>query len=176
MKAFMLLLYLVPLAFLVGVLPIAKILIGHIRMALVMSKEDEWASYMWWNWWGSWLFCAGPFGRWIIGTILGYMVIKGKRQQPLPGYPGQLIEEPHLRVLMTAFFAALLSIFAVGLAIMSMYKILCGLTFLESLRPPSPDRLDSSNPYLVCLPRTAPEESITINILTASQILHMAKA
>lgn len=113
LKAFMLLLYLVPLTFLVATLPIGQVLLGHVMCALKASKDDKWASYVWWNWWGSWILCAGPFGRWIVGTILGYAVIKGTNESPSPTLPGQLIEEPHLRVLITAFFVSLLSIFAV---------------------------------------------------------------
>ncbi|PPQ91471.1 hypothetical protein CVT25_013728, partial [Psilocybe cyanescens] len=165
LKAFMLLLYLIPLTFLISVLPIVKVLLTHIMWALRVSKGDEWASSVWWNWWGSWILCAGPFGRWIVGTILGYAVIKKTHERDSPALPGQLIVEPHLRVLITALFASLLSLFAVGLAITSTYKILRGWTSFESIRPPSPDRLDSSNSYLVCIPQAVPEENIVGHVL-----------
>ena len=57
---------------------------------------------------------GGPFGRWIFGTVLGYRILRPSRS-PVGlgnGYAGQAIEEPHLRVLVTAALGFLLCAFA----------------------------------------------------------------
>jgi len=103
----------IPFAFFVGVLPVSVTLSEHIKSALNVSRQDQWANTVWWNWFGSWIICAGPFGRWIVGTAIGYMLIENNRIKEIPVPHGYLIEEPHLQVIITAGVALLLSVFAI---------------------------------------------------------------
>ncbi|KAF8159599.1 DHHC palmitoyltransferase-domain-containing protein [Crassisporium funariophilum] len=163
LKAFMSLLYLVPIAFAIGILPVTKILHGHIIQALLVSKEDEWANRIWWNWLGSWIVCAGPFGRWIVGTLLGFVRLREVRRPRNPTSHGYLIEEPHLRVIITSILALLLSVFALGLAIVSTRKILQGLTTLESIK--SASHRPASGHHMICVPlERNPHASVSENV------------
>jgi len=141
----------------VAVLPVAQILARHIILALDASKQDEWVARIWWDWPGSWVVCAGPFGRWIVGAILGFWMLDQQRERRDPLPPGHLIEQPHLRVIITAGFSFLLSVFAFGLGILSTRKVLQGVTTLEYLRPSSPKALERCD--LVCIPRTTTDIS-----------------
>ncbi|KAF4611186.1 hypothetical protein D9613_006907 [Agrocybe pediades] len=129
------LLLLVPVTFIICVLPIVKTLSDHIQLAITISRGDDWANRVWWQWYGSWILCAGPFGRWIVGLVLGYIVMENSRASEDRVPPGFLVEEPHLRVVLTAGFALLFSTFAVGLLISSIHKVLQGRTTFESLKP-----------------------------------------
>ncbi|KDR80592.1 hypothetical protein GALMADRAFT_222187 [Galerina marginata CBS 339.88] len=168
LKAFVCLLYLVPFTFVIAILPVTRILAAHVLLAVRVSSEDEWATTMWWSWWGSWILCAGPFGRWVVGAILGYIAMKDEHHQDSPTLPGHLIEEPHLRVILTAGFGCLLSIFAVVMAITSTRKILRGVTTLENLRPPSTDL--GRNQYLVCIPQDEPDNMVVSPVLPAERM------
>lgn len=114
MKEFLGLLYVAPIAYFTAVSPILKPMSEHIKLALAVSQADPWAKRVWWDWFGSWIFVGGPFGRWIFGTILGYRILKPSRHRigSDNGYAGQTIEEPHLRVLIAAAFGFLLCTFA----------------------------------------------------------------
>lgn len=98
----------------------------HILVALDVSRKDDWVNKVWWNWSGSWIICAGPFGRWFIGILLGF--VKFRDNRPRMGSPaaspGYLIEEPHIRVFVTAILALLLSTFA----LVSGYRRFVGLS------------------------------------------------
>lgn len=59
----------VPVTFHLAILPIAQILVSHTILALHISKRDTWAAKIWRDWPGSWILCASPFGRWIVGTL-----------------------------------------------------------------------------------------------------------
>lgn len=113
LKAFVYLLCLLPVTFLIAVLPIGRILIVNALLALEASKQNEWVNQVWWDWWGSWIICAGPFGRWIVGTIFGYILLKENHRRESPTLHGHLVEEPHLRVFITAGIVLLLSVFSV---------------------------------------------------------------
>lgn len=113
LKAFCCMLFLLPITFAIAVLPVFHILLSHIVLALEVSRQSEWANRIWWSWPGSWVLCAGPFGRWIVGTILGFAILRNNRQESRRDLPGYLIEEPHLRVVLTAGFVMLLSFFTI---------------------------------------------------------------
>ena len=66
----------------------------------------------WWDWPGSWVVIGGPPGRWIVGTILGFLLIWNERELDGPSYPGQMIEEPHFRVVAIAFLCAAIADFS----------------------------------------------------------------
>ncbi|KAF9480499.1 hypothetical protein BDN70DRAFT_607636 [Pholiota conissans] len=157
LKGFCCMLFLLPVAFTVAALPIFKILLVHISSALDTSRRNEWANQIWWDWPGSWILCAGPFGRWVVGTILGFVIIKIDRQKSREDLlePGYLIEEPHLRLILTVGFAMLLSLFTIFLLINSLKMVLQGVTTLETLRPPT---------IFVCIPRGSAESSVTVPI------------
>lgn len=114
MKEFLGLLYVAPITYFTAVLPILKPMTKHIILALTVSQADPWARRVWWDWYGSWIFVGGPLGRWTFGTVLGYRVLKPSRSLvgSSNGYTGQVIEEPHLRVLVVATFGFLLCTFA----------------------------------------------------------------
>ncbi|KAF8967677.1 DHHC palmitoyltransferase-domain-containing protein [Flammula alnicola] len=180
LKAFIYLLFLVPLAFSIAVFPVSKILVGHVISALNVSKQDEWANRIWWNWSGSWILCAGPFGRWIAGTILGFMILSRDRQREKDILPGYLIEEPHLRVTLTAGFALLLSVFAFVLAIIFIRKVLRGVTTFETLRSPTPSNRVSlallDKLHLVCIPQTATRPTIIAPVLPNERMYDLGAA
>ncbi|KIM44560.1 hypothetical protein M413DRAFT_67687 [Hebeloma cylindrosporum] len=163
LKAFITFLFLVPSTFLVAVLPVAQILVKHIILALHVSKRDPWAAKTWWDWPGSWILCAGPFGRWIVGAILGFRLLSQNREQSQSPQLGYLIEQPHLRVVITAGFALLLSVFAFGLGIVSTRKVFQGVTTLEILRPSRSQSVDRHD--LVCIPQTATNEVFVAPLL-----------
>ncbi|KAF5316457.1 hypothetical protein D9619_006340 [Psilocybe cf. subviscida] len=104
LKAFLYLLYIVPLAFTVAIWPFADTLMDHISSALYASYYSAWANEVWWDRTASWILCAGPLGRWVIGTILGYVVLAQQRARAPNDVrvPGDLIEEPHLRIALIA--------------------------------------------------------------------------
>jgi hypothetical protein len=106
-------LYLVPLTVTVAVWPFADILMDHITTALYASYYSKWANEVWWDRTASWVLCAGPFGRWIVGTILGYVVLAQQRARASSDIrlPGDMIEEPHLRIALIMGFPFLVSCF-----------------------------------------------------------------
>jgi hypothetical protein len=56
-------------------------------------------------------YCAGPWGRWFVGTLLGVVKLRDNRPR-MTSSPGYVIEEPHIRVIVSATLASLLSMFA----------------------------------------------------------------
>lgn len=109
-KAFLSLLYTAPVTLIIAVSPIVQILIGHIGTSLSVSHADEWAKRVWWDWYGSWIFVGGPFGRYIIGSILGFRILQSSR--PDVSYPGQIVQEPHLSIIFVAGMGFVLSAFS----------------------------------------------------------------
>ena len=154
------------MTFAISILPIAGVLRRHILLALDVSQQDDWANRVWWNWFGSWIFCAGPLGRWFVGILLG--VVKLRDSRPRLTYPGYLIEEPHIRVIVTATLAFLLSMFALvrdiavllfcpytsyqALTYSSTVKVLKGITTLESIKASQEAKSNSNQRYFVCAP------------------------
>ena len=111
-KTFLALLYTAPVTLLIAVTPIMHILAGHIAMALTVSRADPWAKRVWWDWWGSWIFIGGPFGRFLIGSVLGFRLIESSRPEDRVRYPGQTIQEPHLTIVFVAGMGLVLSLFS----------------------------------------------------------------
>ncbi|KAF9563931.1 hypothetical protein CPC08DRAFT_734637 [Agrocybe pediades] len=170
LKAFHSLLLLVLVTFVICVLPIVKTLFEHIQLAITVSRGDDWANRVWWEWYGSWILCGGPFGRWIVGIVLGYIVMENSRASEGRVPPGFLVEEPHLWVVLTAGFALLFSTFAAGLLISSIQKVLQGRTTFESLKPPT--QRSSNNGYrydLVCFPRLDGSDAV-VSILPTERM------
>ncbi|KAF8817488.1 hypothetical protein BYT27DRAFT_7227185 [Phlegmacium glaucopus] len=159
LNAFISLLYLAPLTFVISILPIIGLLRRHILLALDVSRQDEWANKVWWNWSGSWILCAGPFGRWFVGILLGFVKLRDNRRhmRSLEASPGYFVEEPYIQVFVTAILALLLSMFALALAYLSTMKVLKGVTTLESIIASSREEARSSysQHYLVCVPQSS---------------------
>lgn len=112
MQEFLGLLYVAPITLFTAVLPIIGPLSHHVKAALTISQTDTWAKTAWWDWFGSWIFFGGPFGRWIIGTILGYRLLRERQNPTDVTGPGEMVERPHLRILVAASLGFLLSLFA----------------------------------------------------------------
>lgn len=149
-KAFLALLYLTPVAFAVAVLPIVHTLYLQFVLAINVSRADPWTNEIWWDWFGSWILCAGPLGRWPVGAFFGFRILWSMDHGDVPPYPGQSIDQPHLRIIGTCMIAFLLSAFALGLALFSTKLILQGTTMLESLR--HKQKKSSKYPLLICIP------------------------
>lgn len=146
-KAFLALLYLTPVAFAVAVLPIVHTLYLQFVLAISVSRADPWTNEIWWDWIGSWILCAGPLGRWPVGAFLGFRILWSMDHGDVPPYPGQSIDQPHLRIIGTCMIAFLLSAFALGMALFSTKLVLQGTTMLESLL-----KKGSKYPLLICIP------------------------
>lgn len=106
-------LVLLPVTFALAISPVFRILCSHIILALDVSRKNEWANRVWWDWIGSWVVCCGPVGRWPVGAILGFVIIGNNRPRDREIIPGYLIEEPHLSVFATAVIVLFLSCFCI---------------------------------------------------------------
>jgi len=111
-KAFLALLYVAPTTFFIAILPILRPMANHVRLALAVSRADPWAKRAWWDWLGSWVFVGGPLGRWAVGTTLGFRILKKNRHKIDEHFPGSVVEQPHLRIIVVAGFGSMLSLFA----------------------------------------------------------------
>ncbi|KIY48136.1 hypothetical protein FISHEDRAFT_65864 [Fistulina hepatica ATCC 64428] len=167
MRAFLALLCLVPVIVALCLFPVTDRLWSHVRAALTASRADPWTNEHWWSWFGSWIFIGGPIGRWVVGTVLGFRVLK--QQRPAQSYPGIVIEYPHLRIVAAAWVAAVLSLICLGLMFVTLRYVLRGQTTLEALRPyvskrktcgdDDDDSTKSDNRQLwVCIPGPKPGE------------------
>jgi len=94
-------------------LPILPVLRIHVIAALAASHADAWATSVWWNRLYSWIFCGGPAGRWVVGTLLGFRVLREQRTPDPSWFNGSLVVQPHSRVIILVGFAALMWLFAV---------------------------------------------------------------
>lgn len=111
-KTFLALLYTAPITFTIAVSPIIRTLIRHITTSLAVSRADAWAKRVWWDWFGSWIFIGGPFGRYVIGSILGFRITQSNRSDDFPSYPGQVVQEPHMTIVVVTGMGLVLSIFS----------------------------------------------------------------
>jgi hypothetical protein len=109
LKSFLLVLYITPLAFTLAVFPIIQPLSRHVLLALNLSRSDNWARNMWWDWWGSWIFIGGPLGRWIIGIVIGFWIRRGRRG--IEG-GGVMVEKGYGRLVGVVAAAMLFSLFS----------------------------------------------------------------
>ena len=113
MKTFLALLALTSITVPLAILPVVSILRAHVIAALAASRADPWATAVWWSRIYSWIFCGGPAGRWVIGTLLGFRVLREQRISEPSWLSGSLVAQPHARVVILAGGATLLWLFAV---------------------------------------------------------------
>jgi len=112
MKSFLSFLCLAVATFVTTSLPALPTLASHVSSALALSRADPWTLSVWWNRNGSWVFFGGPFGRWPFGIFLGFVQLKATRDPP-GNFPGQVVEQPHLRMAALASIGFLVSLIAV---------------------------------------------------------------
>lgn len=113
LKAFLSLLVLTSATVPLASLPILPILRTHIVAALTASYADTWATTIWWDHLYSWIFCGGPVGRWVVGTLLGFRVLRERRIIEPSWFSGSLIAQPHARVVILVGFGTLIWLFAI---------------------------------------------------------------
>jgi hypothetical protein len=94
-------------------LPLSAILRKHVVAALVASHADAWTTMVWWSRPYSWILCGGPAGRWVVGTLLGFRVLREQRIPETSWFTGSLVAQPHARVVILVSAGALLWLFAV---------------------------------------------------------------
>lgn len=95
----------------VGWSPILPRTLAHISLSLSTSRADNWCREFWWDTWYSWIFIGGPPGRYIVGSFLGFRLLRRERGPEGDNFPGSIIELPHLRMalllLLSGFFVVL---------------------------------------------------------------------
>ncbi|KAF8196765.1 DHHC palmitoyltransferase-domain-containing protein [Mycena galopus ATCC 62051] len=146
MKRFLTMLLLAPVTYSVSMIPVYRPLMQHMSLALNVSRHDPWANQVWWDWYGSWIFFGGPFGRWIFGMALGFRILKTKRRVDLP-----LLEQPSLRLFSICSLGLLFSLFTLTLAVWTIKDQLRGLTTLDAMQ----ESRQKQAPRFVCIPRSA---------------------
>jgi len=135
MKAFLLLLYTTPVVVPICVYPVGYKLFQHVTNAISASQADEWAWQFWWDRWYSWVFVGGPPGRWFIGAILGFDILKHEQPISVEGwFDGSIVEYPHTRIIFAAAASLLLCVFAFAMAVVTTHDLLKGQSALESAR------------------------------------------
>ena len=122
LKAFLALLALTSVTVPLASLPLLPILRTHVIAALAASHADPWATAVWWNRPYSWIFCGGPAGRWVVGTLLGFRVLREQRIPEPSWFSGSLVAQPHARMVVLVGAATLFWLFAV---VRKFSKILC---------------------------------------------------
>jgi len=110
MKEFLAILIITPLAFFLLAFPLLSLLSSQSNLALASSDSSPWAHDIWWDRWYSWIAFAGPPGRWVVGTALGYWALDQDVIVSCDGL-GCVVKNPHLQVLATACYGFLLGIF-----------------------------------------------------------------
>ncbi|EJD07382.1 uncharacterized protein FOMMEDRAFT_73168 [Fomitiporia mediterranea MF3/22] len=162
LPAFILVLILTPILFLISVFPIMPLLWGRIMQGLALSRKTTWIKEMWWNRWYSWLLIGGPPGRWVVGTLLGVWELQiGEKEFSNLEDPGIAIAKPGITPLVTVAFAMLLSIFTSAMAFSAMRNITLGRTTVESYISSRPSSfVDHRNSRFLCVPTSSKERSI----------------
>ena len=122
LKAFLSLLVLTSITVPLASLPILPILRTHAVAALTASYADAWATAIWWNRLYSWIFCGGPAGRWVVGTLLGFRVLRERRIPEPSWFSGSVVAQPHARVVILVGIATLIWLFAV---VRNSFQISC---------------------------------------------------
>ena len=113
LKAFLVLLVLTSITIPLASLPLLPVLRTHVIAALAASHADAWATDIWWNRPYSWILCGGPPGRWIVGTLLGFRLLR-KQRPPEPSWlSGHLVSQPHIRLAVLVAAATPVWLFAV---------------------------------------------------------------
>ncbi|KAF9462912.1 DHHC palmitoyltransferase-domain-containing protein [Collybia nuda] len=152
MKTFLCLLYFAPITFSVAIAPVFPVLLRQISLAIDVSKSDPWAAEKWWKWYGSWVFFGGPFGRWFWGTIMGVRILKASGHDYR--LPGNVVEQPHIRIIVIATPTMIISLFSLGLALMSTRTMLRGMTTIETMKHQPSQSNSNNNKFerFVCIP------------------------
>ncbi|KAH8979486.1 DHHC palmitoyltransferase-domain-containing protein [Lactarius hatsudake] len=136
-------------------LPILPVLKNHVVTALAVSHADSWITDVWWDRPYSWILCGGPPGRWIVGTLLGFRVLRAQRV-PEPWLSGSVIAQPHARIVILVGAAALLWIFLLcSMAVAVARDVTRGLTTLDGIRVRVPRRgnpVRKTTGRFVCIP------------------------
>lgn len=122
MTEFLALLYITPTTFFIAAFPVLRPLLNHVQVALATSQADPWAKHVWWDWPGSWIFIGGPFGRWVVGTVLGLRILDATHHDADSGRPGSVVEQPHLGLLIVTSLGFLFSLFALVIIFVSIYS------------------------------------------------------
>lgn len=125
LKAFLALLVLTSITVPLASLPLLPVLRTHVIAALAASHADAWTTDNWWNRPYSWILCGGPPGRWVVGILLGFRVLREQRIPEPSLLSGHLVAQPHARVAVLVAAATLIWLFAV-VSILS--KILVPMT------------------------------------------------
>jgi hypothetical protein len=113
LKVFLSLLVLTSVTVPLASLPILPVLRTHVVAALTASYADAWATDIWWNHLYSWIFCGGPAGRWVVGTLLGFRVLRERRITEPSWFSGSVVAQPHARVVILVGIATLIWLFAI---------------------------------------------------------------
>ena len=113
LKVFLSLLVLTSVTVPLASLPVLPVLRTHVVAALTASHADAWATAHWWNRLYSWIFCGGPAGRWVVGTLLGFRVLRERRIAEPSWFSGSVVVQPHTRVVILVGFTTLIWLFAV---------------------------------------------------------------
>jgi len=154
MKAFLILLAVTSVTVPLASLPILPVLKSHVVAALAASHADTWITDVWWDRPYSWVLCGGPPGRWIVGTLFGFHVLRARRI-PEPWLSGAVIAQPHARIVVLVCAAALLWIFSVSMAVAVSRDITRGQTTLDGIRVRLPKRGTAARKTtgrFVCIP------------------------
>ena len=125
LKAFLALLVLASITIPLASLPLLPVLRTHVIAALAASHADAWTTDIWWNRPYSWILCGGPPGRWIIGILLGFRVLREQRIPEPSWLSGHLVAQPHARLAVLVAAATLIWLFAV---VRILSKILYSVT------------------------------------------------
>ncbi|KAI0287819.1 DHHC palmitoyltransferase-domain-containing protein, partial [Russula brevipes] len=133
LKAFLALLTLTSVTVPLAALPLFPILKAHIVAALAASHADGWTTDVWWTRPYSWILCGGPPGRWAVGTLLGFRVLREQRIPELSWFTGSLVAQPHARVVVLVGAATLSWLFAVSMTVAIAVDVTKGQTTLDGL-------------------------------------------
>ncbi|KXN86572.1 Palmitoyltransferase PFA3 [Leucoagaricus sp. SymC.cos] len=151
MKTFLSVLFIGPIAFVVGISPVAKLLLSQLVQAFNVSQANANVQRIWWTRLYSWAL-GGPIGRYLIGVALGLQILRettDKRGQ----IATSLFAVPHLRTHLTAIIAFIACLFALILALKTLWQVMKGYTTHESLRPlVNQGRQSGQRSLFVCVP------------------------
>ena len=102
-----------PVTVAVGWFPILPRVLAHISLSFSTSRADEWCREFWWDTWYSWIFIGGPPGRYIVGSFLGFRLLRRERGPEGDNFPGSIIELPHLRMALLLFLSGFFVVLSV---------------------------------------------------------------
>ncbi|KAI0046986.1 hypothetical protein FA95DRAFT_1519545 [Auriscalpium vulgare] len=151
LKAFLALLYVTAVTVPLAVAPVLKPMLHHAAHALEASQTDEWARRVWWDRWYSWVGYGGPPGRWFVGMLLGYRVLKEQRPESSRWFTGEMIAQPHARLALIVAGGMLLALFATIMAVVATRDVLRGQTTLDTVRLRRPTKSRPTGRF-VCIP------------------------